>query len=92
MRVCCRRPAQVNDTALNLTFVSYPSTAALTWAAQNGTFCAGDLVHLETWASCDYIWTEVRRRSHVYSCICIYIYIYTYVYIVYYSSDRGRRI
>jgi len=53
----------VNDTVLNLTFVSHPSTTALVWAAQNGSFCAGDLVLLETWTSCDYIWTEVRWRG-----------------------------
>ena len=54
---------KVNDTVLNLTFVSHPSTTALVWAAQNGSFCAGDLVLLETWTSCDYIWTEVRWRG-----------------------------
>ena len=42
---------KVNDTVLNLTFVSHPSTTALVWAAQNGSFCAGDLVLLETWTS-----------------------------------------
>ena len=52
--------AKVNDTSLNLTFVSYPSTDAYEAAAANGTFCAGDMVLLESWGSCEYTWTETN--------------------------------
>ena len=52
--------AKVNDSSLNLTFVSYPSTDAYEAAAANGSFCAGDMVLLESWGSCEYTWTETN--------------------------------
>jgi hypothetical protein len=50
--------AKVNDTSLNMTYAPYSTKEHLEGAATNGTFCAGDAVILESWASCNYIYTE----------------------------------